>query len=133
MKISKNWSFFAMLIVGMFAGLGISQFINPLAETSPEVRLGQNDGRIIAFDVRSWPTPNFLFQQEGDLPIVLYPAVGSLPTVSLLDGRVMTYQEFVEDFQSIGRESYDHALFSVDYQENNIDELGYVMSIKQIR
>lgn len=134
MNFSKNWSLIVVLIVGILVGWGISKFINPLAETSPRIHIGQNEGRIVTFDVAAWPTPNFLFQQEGRLPIVFYPAVGDMmPPVTLLDGRTLTYLEFVEDFNTTVGENYSHTLFSIDYQENDVDELGYVIAINQIQ
>ncbi len=125
-----------MFVVGIIIGWGAFRFMYPVfAPTSPIISLGNNTGRIVTFDVEGWGTPNFFFQQEGRLPVVLYPAAGTmtLTTVALLDGRIMTYQTFVEDFKSTGGEAHAHSLFTVDYQENDIDELGYVLSIKEVQ
>ncbi len=128
--------FMGTFIVGILIGLGVFCLVYPrLAPTSPVISLGENTGRIVAFDISAWGTPNMLFQQEGRLPVVFYPSVENMtsPTVTLLDGGTMSYQEFVANFTASQGEDYAHALFTVSYKENDVDELGYVTSIKQVK
>lgn len=132
-KLSLNAKMALSLIGGIIIGFGAFQILSPkLAPTDPRIIIGENNGRIITFDVASFPTPNFLFKQDGHLPVVFYPAVGdATPKVTFLDGRVMPYQEFVSYMKSGNNDG--RISFSVNYKEDNINELGYIMSIQEIK
>lgn len=134
MKNFPQGKLIGIFITGLVIGWMSFRFMYPtLAPTSPAMTLGENTGRIIVFDVPGWPTPNFLFQKEGRLPVVLYPTMTNTNlTVHLRDGRTLSYQQFVEEFKSQS-ENYSHALFVVDYRENNAEELGSVTRLQQTR
>lgn len=123
----------AAFILGVIVTFTFQAFLFQGPTSAPHLSFGENKGRIVTFDVGAWPGPNFLFQQEGKVPMVIYSAVGSLsPSVTLLDGRVLSYQDFISLFRSSGGEEFSRAFFLVDYQENGVDELGYAMSIRQV-
>ncbi len=132
-KLSINSKITLSLIGGIIIGLGIFQIFSPkLAPTDPRIIIGENNGRIITFDVASFPTPNFLFKQDNHLPVIFYPAVGdATPKVTFADGRTMSYQEFVTFMKSEGNDG--RMSFSVNYKEDNVNELGYIMSIREIK
>ncbi len=133
-KISSRCKPVGFCLLGIIIGWTAFRLIYPtLAPTSPTIVIGDNIGQIVSLDISPWGTPNFLFKQNGHLPVILYPAVGDqAPLVTLLDGRRMSYQEFSEDFKSNTSDPYAHSIFLLDYQENDIDELGYVTSISEI-
>lgn len=117
------------IIIGFILSFGFFYF--RYAATNPTITIGENTGRIITFNVQSWPTPNFLFQQEGHLPVILYPAVGEESlAVRLNDEGTITYSEFAEKFLK-NEERFSLSKFVITYREDDVDELGYVFSITE--
>lgn len=118
-------------VIGLLGGIVVTalflSFNSP--RTDPAIKIGENSGRILAFDVQSWPTPNFLFQQEGRLPVVLFKGWGAEfePMVTLRDGHKLKFNEFANRFNN--NEDIANSTFTITYKENNFEEQGAVYSI----
>lgn len=121
-------------VIGFLGGVAITalffSFSSP--RTDPSIKIGNNTGRVIAFNVQSWPTPNFLFQQEGRLPVVLFKGWGDEfePMVTLRDGTKLTYAEFADKFSN-NEQGFADSTYTVTYKEDDTNELGAVYSIIQ--
>jgi hypothetical protein len=124
------------LFVGAILGWGAFTLMTPrYAPTNPRMMVGdKNQGRILGFNVQGYPGGNFIFKEDGHLPVIVFPSVaGDEPIpVTLLDGTVMSLEEFMNDFQTNTTDPYAHSIFQLDYQEDGVNELGYVMSLKEI-
>lgn len=123
-------SFLIGLLVGIVVTVLFFSFNSP--RTDPAIKIGENTGRIVAFDVQSWPTPNFLLQQEGRLPVVLLKGWGDEfePMVTLRDGTKLTYAEFADKFSN-NEKGFADSIYTVTYKEDDNNELGAVYSIIQ--
>ncbi len=118
---------------GLIVGAGADYVVDSqVASANPTIHIGSNMGRIISFNVQSFPTPNFLFQQEGRLPVVLYPkpeVLEQIP-VTLTDGQEISFSELMTGIQQ-NEERFNSSQFEINYQEKSSNELGWVEGITQ--
>ncbi len=121
-------------VIGALLGAILVGYLTPKhAPSNPDIVEGENKGEILTFNVSGYPTPNLIFQQSNRLPVVMLVGIGgNAPTVSLLDGKNLTYADFVNDFYSNASEPYAKSTFTVTYEEGQGNDQGFITSITEI-